>query len=79
MAQSKGKRSIKSTVKKRTLNPPGGSKKGSSGASFQHLDPKHRLGNFETAGEHARIGGRFKGIVGQAINRWRTERKKRGK
>ena len=79
MAQHKSKKSVKPTIKKRTLNPPGGGKKGSSGASFQHLDPKRRLGNFETTGEHAHIGGRFKGVVGQRINRWRTEQKKRGK
>ncbi len=40
-------------------------------------DPKRRLGNFTGAGEHARIGGRTSGIVGQTTKRGHTD--KRGK
>jgi hypothetical protein len=40
-------------------------------------DVRRRLGNFTGAGEHARIGGRTSGIVGQTTKRVRTD--KRGK
>jgi hypothetical protein len=40
-------------------------------------DPKRRLGNFTTAGEHARIGGRTSGIVGQTTKRNRTDKRKK--
>jgi hypothetical protein len=38
-------------------------------------DPKRRLGNFSGAGEHARIGGRTSGIVGQTTKRGRTDKR----
>ncbi|MBX9677368.1 MAG: hypothetical protein K2X38_01305 [Gemmataceae bacterium] len=42
------------------IPPEGAEKPGSSGAAFQEQDPKRRIGNFETAGEHAmqQPGGR---------------------
>jgi len=40
-------------------------------------DTKRRLGNFTSAGEHARIGGRTSGIVGQTTKRSRTDQKKK--
>lgn len=39
-------------------------------------DVRRRLGNFTTAGEHARVGGRTSGIVGQTTKRGRTDQKK---
>ena len=40
-------------------------------------DPKRRLGNFNAAGEHSRIGGRTSGIVGQTTRRGRTDNRKK--
>ena len=69
--------SVKPTVKKRTVNRPGVGQP--TGAPFNEQDIKRRLGNFTTAGEHARVGGRTSGIVGQTTKRNRTEnRKKKG-
>lgn len=39
-------------------------------------DAKRRLGNFTAAGEHARVGGRTSGIVGQTTKRGRTDKRK---
>jgi hypothetical protein len=36
---------------------------------------RSRTGNFETAGEHARVGGRTSGIVGQTTKRFATDRR----
>lgn len=66
----------KPTVKKRTLNPPGGGRV-TVGAPFQHQDVKRRLGNFASAGEHARVGGRGTGIVGQTKKKFSRDRKKK--
>jgi hypothetical protein len=38
-------------------------------------DPKRRLGNFTGAGEHARLGGRTSGIVGQTTKRGRRDKR----
>lgn len=65
----------KSTAKKRTLNPSGGSRSKTTGQPFQEQDPKRRLGNYESAGEHARVGGRRSGIVGQTTKRFHRDRK----
>ena len=70
----KKRSSAKATVKKRTLNPPAGGRP-PTGPGFQEQDVKRRLGNFETAGEHARIGGRTTGIVGQTKKKFTTNRK----
>lgn len=40
-------------------------------------DSKRRLGNFTSAGEHARVGGRTSGIVGQTTKRGRTDGRKK--
>lgn len=67
------KSAVKPTVKKRTVNQPGAGTPRGAPASDQ--DMKRRLGNFTTAGEHARVGGR-KGIVGQTIKKNRTDNRK---
>ncbi|MGI8979083.1 MAG: hypothetical protein ACR2FY_07655 [Pirellulaceae bacterium] len=64
------KSAVKPTVKKRTVNQPGAGVPRGAPASDQ--DAKRRLGNFTTAGEHARVGGR-KGIVGQTTKKNRTD------
>jgi len=38
-------------------------------------DIKRRLGNFTTAGEHARVGGRTSGIVGQTTKQGKTDKR----
>jgi hypothetical protein len=48
-----------------------------SGANFQEQDPKRRLGNYATTGEHARQGGRTSGIVGQTKQKNKTDKKKK--
>jgi hypothetical protein len=40
-------------------------------------DVKRRLGNFTSAGEHARVGGRTSGIVGQTTKRNHTDQRKK--
>lgn len=62
--KKKSKPSVKATVKKRSLNV--GKTKGGKGAPFNDQDVQRRLGNFEGAGEHARVGGRTTGIVGES-------------
>lgn len=79
MATKKGKSAAKASAKKRTLNPPGGTQRKPRGDPTTDLDAKRRLGNFETAGEHARVGGRTSGIVGQTTKTFRTNNKKKGK
>lgn len=79
MVQKKRNATSKASVKKRTLNPSGATKAKSAGSPFQESDPKRRLGQFEGAGEHARIGGRGSGIVGQTKKKARTDQKKRKK
>ncbi|MEN6498745.1 MAG: hypothetical protein ABFD16_30940 [Thermoguttaceae bacterium] len=78
MATKKTKSTAKASVKKRTLNPPGGTQRKTRGAPQTDLDPKRRLGNFEGAGEHPRKGGRTSGIVGQTTKTFRTNTKKKG-
>jgi len=70
--------SAKPTVKKRTLNnagtrPP---KKGQASAPAAEQDVKRRLGDFTGAGEHARVGSRTAGIVGQTKRAFRTDNKR---
>jgi hypothetical protein len=45
------------------------------GEPFSNQDPKRRIGNFGTAGEHPRQGGRTTGIVGQTKQRNRTDKR----
>jgi len=79
MATRKTSSTAKAGVKKRTLNPAGAGRTKTAGAPFQETDPKRRLGNFQTAGEHARVGGRRSGIVGQNTKRFATDGCKRKK
>ena len=64
---------VKATVKKRSLNVTPGA--GAVGDPFNDQDTKRRLGNFVTAGEHARVGGRTSGIVGQTKQKSRTDKR----
>jgi hypothetical protein len=74
-AKKAGRVGVKATVKKRSLNAtPGSAKKG--GDPFNDQDAKRRLGNFTSAGEHSRVGGRTSGIVGQTKQRSRTDKRK---
>lgn len=73
--KKKATTTIKSTVKKRSLNV--GPARGSTGEPFSNQDKKRRMGTFEGAGEHARVGGRTSGIVGQTTKRFRTENRKK--
>ena len=85
MAAKKGKSKrrqgavVKPSVKKRTLNDAG--QQPTKGDPFQQQDVKRRLGDFTTAGEHARVGRRKTGIVGQTKKQWGTNKKlpKKGK
>jgi hypothetical protein len=74
-AAKKGRSPVKATVKKRSLNA--GPARGSAGEPFSNQDAKRRLGTFEGAGEHARVGGRTSGIVGQTTKRFSTQKKKK--
>ena len=79
MAMKKQRRggAVKPTVKKRTINATAAAAKpGRSSAPGQEQDAKRRLGNFQTAGEHARVGGRTSGIVGQTKRAFRTDNKR---
>ncbi|MGE0755566.1 MAG: hypothetical protein AB7F89_19125 [Pirellulaceae bacterium] len=64
---------MKSSVKRRTVNRVSGSSSG-GGAPTQEQDVKRRLGNFTGAGEHARVGGRTSGIVGQRKDAFKTNK-----
>jgi hypothetical protein len=72
--KKKSKPSVKASVKKRTLNQSGAAK--AAGEPFSNQDAKRRLGTFEGAGEHARVGGRTSGIVGQTTKTFRTDNRK---
>lgn len=72
-AAKKGKGvTSKPSAKKRSLNVGRG---GGTGDPFNAQDKKRRLGNFESAGEHARVGGRTTGIVGQSKRKFRSDNK----
>jgi hypothetical protein len=47
------------------------------GAPFNEQDPKRRLGNFVTAGEHARQGGRQTGLIGQKKQKFHTDKRQK--
>ena len=74
MPSKKSTSRVKPTVKKRTLNS-GGQPAHSEGSPFNDQDVKRRLGNFESAGEHARQGGRQQGIVGQTRRKFKTDKR----
>lgn len=63
----------KKSADKRSLNR--GGNEPTYGSPFNDLDPKRRLGNFNTAGEHSRIGGRTTGIVGQKKQKFTKDQK----
>lgn len=74
MATRKQNSTTKPAAKKRTLNAgPAGHP--AQGEPATNQDIKRRLGNFEGAGEHARVGGRSSGIVGQTTKKLRTTKK----
>ena len=68
----------KSSVKRR-LRAVAGSQVATKSIPGGEQDPKRRLGNFTSAGEHARVGGRGSGIVGQTTKRSRTDKRKQNK
>jgi hypothetical protein len=71
MAKKKAAPKKPKAKKQRSLNAPGAGV--SSGEPATNQDVKRRLGNFTTAGEHARQGGRTSGIVGQTKKKNRTD------
>lgn len=79
MATKRQKRSVvKSSVKRRALNQMAAkiAAPGRTGLPGQEQDPQRRLGNFSGRGEHARIGGRTSGIVGQTTKDFGTDNKR---
>jgi len=80
MAMKKLKRaeSAKSSVRRRARMVEGSQQAG-AGVPGSDQDPKRRLGNFESAGEHARVGGRTSGIVGQRTRHLHTELRKKSR
>jgi hypothetical protein len=80
MATKKAKKggAAKSSVHRRTRLVEG-SQQATAAFPGSEQDSRRRLGNFTTAGEHARIGGRTSGIVGQTTKRSRTDKAKRSK
>jgi hypothetical protein len=66
----------KSIMTRKSLNAePATKEKLKGGAPPNDQDAKRRLGNFTTAGEHARQGGRSTGIVGQTKQKNKTDKK----
>jgi hypothetical protein len=76
MAMKKVKKagSAKSSVRRRARLVQGNQQAG-VGVPGSERDPRNRTGNFETAGEHARVGGRTTGIVGQTKRKFGTEQR----
>lgn len=68
---SKAAKPAKASVKRRARTVTDGQMAGNSIPGGEQ-DVKRRLGNFTTAGEHARVGGRG-GIVGQTTKKNRTD------
>lgn len=73
MAKKKAAKSKSKKTGKRSLDAHGGQP--ALGAPPNEQDPKRRLGNFTGAGEHARQGGRTSGIVGQTIQKNKTDKR----
>jgi hypothetical protein len=78
MTTKKSKSTAKSSVRRRSRLVTGG-QAGSETIPGGQQDAKRRMGTFETAGEHARVGGRTSGIVGQTKQRFRTDLKSKSK
>jgi hypothetical protein len=55
---------------------PATRKPGAPSAPGQEQDAQRRLGTFTTAGEHARVGSRTAGIVGQTKRAFKTDNKR---
>jgi hypothetical protein len=66
----------KTSAKRRSRSIPK-SQVPTAGVPGSEHDPKGRTGNFETAGEHARVGGRTSGIVGQTKQKFHTDKRKK--
>lgn len=73
---SKKSATTKSSVKRRTRSVKRGQVH-TNAVPGGEQDIKRRLGNFTGAGEHARLGGRTSGIVGQTTKRVRTDKRKK--
>jgi hypothetical protein len=78
MATKKAKAAdkAKSSVRRRSRLVTG-SEVPTSGVPGSEQDPRRRLGNFEGAGEHSRVGGRTAGIVGQTTKHFGTDKAKK--
>ena len=70
--------SVKSSVKRRSRTVSG-SQIPTDTMPGSSQDVKRRLGNFGSAGEHPRIGGRTSGIVGQTTERGKTDNRAKKK
>jgi hypothetical protein len=73
---AKSASTAKASVKRRSVNAVTTGQKASKGVPGQEQDAKRRLGNFSTMGEHARVGGRTSGIVGQTTKDFGTDNKR---
>jgi len=80
MAMKKQKRGgrAKSSIRRRARTVEG-SQIPTAGMPGAEQDTKRRLGNFTSAGEHARLGGRTSGIVGQKTSHLHTDGRKKSK
>jgi hypothetical protein len=63
---------------RRRGNPavPAARKPGSPRGPGQEQDVKRRMGTFTNAGEHARVGSRTAGIIGQTKRAFQTDHKR---
>jgi hypothetical protein len=77
MATKKAKAAdkAKSSVRRRS-RLVSGSEVPTSGVPGSEQDPRRRLGDFTGSGEHARVGGRTSGIVGQTTKQLHTDKAK---
>jgi hypothetical protein len=77
MATKRTKRPAQKTSGKRAaMNPPAGSQRPGKGTPGHEQDIQRRLGNFTGKGEHAVVGGRTTGIVGQTTKDFTTDKKR---
>jgi hypothetical protein len=73
LKKQKSAGTAKSSVRRRARLVEG-SQRATAGMPGSETDAKRRMGNFETAGEHARLGGRTSGIVGQRTDKFSTDK-----
>ena len=73
--KAKNSASANSSIRRRTRLVEG-SQQATAAFLGSEQDVRRRLGNFTAAGEHARVGGRTSGIVGQTTKRSRTDKKR---